>query len=372
MRRHPVHLGQEERGRRHRGGGRHHHGLDAAAVAPGVLLEVRDLKIYFPVLRGLLLRKVADVKAVDGVSFQVKRGEVLGLVGESGCGKTTVGRAIMRLYKPTQGSIVFAGQDITHLRERRVKPLRKKMAYIFQDPYGSLNPRQSAASIIGEPMLVQKTGRTRAERRARVDELMKIVGLDPCMGGRFPHEFSGGQRQRIGIARALACDPDLIILDEPISALDVSIQAQVINLLEELQSRFPDLTYIFIAHDLAVVKHVSDRIAVMYLGHIVETAPARELCEQPLHPYTKALLSAVPVPDPFVEETRDRIILSGEVPSPLNPPSGCTFHNRCELAVAECSRVVPELREVHRGHHVACPRYDAAPVKTVVPEEVCG
>jgi oligopeptide/dipeptide ABC transporter ATP-binding protein len=246
------------------------------------------------------------------------------------------------------------------------------MAYIFQDPYGSLNPRQSAASIIGEPMLVQKTAKSKAERRARVGELMQIVGLDPCMGGRFPHEFSGGQRQRIGIARALACDPALIICDEPISALDVSIQAQVINLLKELQARFPDLTYIFIAHDLAVVKHVSDRIAVMYLGHIVETAPARELCEQPLHPYTKALLSAVPVPDPFVEEARERIILTGEVPSPLNPPSGCTFHQRCSLAVPECSQKAPELREVHPGHQVACPWWAETTGRPVLDRDVCA
>jgi oligopeptide/dipeptide ABC transporter ATP-binding protein len=366
------HLGQEAREWRRRRGHRHHDGVDAAAVAPDVLLEVNDLKVYFPVLRGLLLRKVADVKAVDGVSLQVKRGEVLGLVGESGCGKTTVGRAIIRLYRPTAGSIFFDGKDITRLRERKVKPLRKKMAYIFQDPYGSLDPRQSAASIIGEPLLVQKTVKTRAERKAKVDELMSIVGLDPCMGGRFPHEFSGGQRQRIGIARALACDPSLIICDEPISALDVSIQAQVINLLKELQTRFPDLTYIFIAHDLAVVKHVSDRIAVMYLGHIVETAPGRELCERPLHPYTKALLSAVPVPDPLVEETRERIILTGEVPSPLNPPPGCAFHQRCSVAAPECSLAVPELLEVQPGHRVACPRWAETTGRPVLDRDVCA
>jgi oligopeptide transport system ATP-binding protein len=324
---------------------------------PGeLLLEVKGLKIYFPVLRGLLLRKVADVKAVDGVSFSVKRGEVLGLVGESGCGKTTVGRAIMRLYKPTAGTILFEGEDITDIKERRMRRLRKKMAYIFQDPYGSLNPRQSAGSIISEPIKVHKAEMSRAERNARVDQLMQIVGLDPSMAGRFPHEFSGGQRQRIGIARALACDPSLIICDEPISALDVSIQAQVINLLKELQREFEGLTYIFIAHDLAVVKHVSDRIAVMYLGHIVELAPANEVCEAPLHPYTKALLSAVPVPDPVVEETRERIILTGEVPSPLNPPPGCTFHERCSLAIPACSEAVPELREVKPGHFAACIR----------------
>jgi oligopeptide/dipeptide ABC transporter ATP-binding protein len=324
---------------------------------PGeTLLEVKDLKIYFPVLRGLLLRKVADVQAVDGVSFSLKRGEVLGLVGESGCGKTTVGRAIIRLYKPTAGRIIFEGEDITHIKERHMRPLRKKMAYIFQDPYGSLNPRQSAGSIIAEPIRVHRQGMSKQDRRARVDELMQIVGLDPSMAGRFPHEFSGGQRQRIGIARALACDPALIICDEPISALDVSIQAQVINLLEELQATFEGLTYIFIAHDLAVVKHVSDRIAVMYLGHIVEIAPAAEVCERPLHPYTKALLSAVPVPDPVVEETRERIILTGEVPSPLNPPAGCPFHTRCSLAIPACSEAMPELREVRPGHFAACIR----------------
>jgi oligopeptide/dipeptide ABC transporter ATP-binding protein len=343
-------------GRRHRGHGHGHGEGHGHGPKSDLLLEVKDLKVYFPVLRGLLLRKVADVKAVDSVSFSIKRGEVLGLVGESGCGKTTVGRAIIRLYKPTAGRIVFDGRDITRLNERRMKPVRKKMAYIFQDPYGSLNPRQSAAGIIGEPMKVHKAGLTKAKRKARVDDLMKIVGLDPCMGGRFPHEFSGGQRQRIGIARALACDPSLIICDEPISALDVSIQAQVINLLKELQKQFDDLTYLFIAHDLAVVKHVSDRIAVMYLGHIVELAPATEVCEAPLHPYTKALLSAVPVPDPVVEETRERIILSGEVPSPLNPPAGCTFHERCSLAIPACSEAVPELREVKPGHFAACIR----------------
>jgi oligopeptide/dipeptide ABC transporter ATP-binding protein len=319
-----------------------------------VVVEVKDLKVHFPVLRGLLLRKVAEVKAVDGVSFQVRRGEVLGLVGESGCGKTTVGRAIMRLYKPTEGSIIFEGVDISRLSERKVKPIRKKMAYIFQDPYGSLNPRQSAGSIVGEPMVVQKMGKSKAERKARVEELFNTVGLDPCMVGRLPHEFSGGQRQRIGIARALACDPSLLICDEPISALDVSIQAQVLNLLKDLQAQFEDLTYVFIAHDLAVVKHVSDRIAVMYLGHLVETAAAGELCDNPVHPYTKALLSAVPVPDPLVEETRERIILTGEVPSSLHPPSGCAFHQRCPAAMPECGVALPVLKEVGPNHQVAC------------------
>lgn len=342
---------------RHDHGAPHHEkGAHRRGPEGDVVLTVRDLKVWFPVLRGLLLRKVADVKAVDGVSLTLKRGEVLGLVGESGCGKTTVGRAIIRLYKPTAGRIVFEGQDISHLAERQMKPLRRKMAYMFQDPYGSLDPRQSAGSIIGEPIRVHKLIPEKAERRARVDDLMRIVGLDPLMAGRFPHEFSGGQRQRIGIARALASDPSLIICDEPISALDVSIQAQVINLLKDLQEKFEDLSYIFIAHDLAVVRHVSDRIAVMYLGHIVESAPAREVCDHPLHPYTKALLSAVPVPDPVVEETRERIILTGEVPSPLNPPSGCPFHQRCDLAIPECSEGLPETREISPGHQVACIR----------------
>jgi peptide/nickel transport system ATP-binding protein len=321
-----------------------------------VILDVKDLKIYFPVLRGLLRRKVADVKAVDGVTFHLKRGEVLGLVGESGCGKTTVGRAIIRLYKPTEGTIIFEGKDISTLPERKIASICKDMSFIFQDPYSSLDPRQSAGSIVGEPMLIHKTARTKSEYKDRVDELFNIVGLDAGMGDRFPHEFSGGQRQRIGIARALSSNPSLIICDEPISALDVSIQAQIINLLKDLQADIKNLTYIFIAHDLAVVKHISDRIAVMYLGHIVETTTSLELYQNPLHPYTQALLSAVPVPDPFVEETRQRIILTGEVPSPLNPPSGCTFHLRCHMATPDCSQISPVLKEVGKNHQVACIR----------------
>jgi len=321
-----------------------------------IILEVKDLKMYFPVTRGLLRRKVADVKAVDGVSFKIRRGETLGLVGESGCGKTTVGRCVIRLYQPTGGKILFEGEDITTQPERKLRHLRRKMSLIFQDPYSSLDPRQSAASIVGEPLKVHQMVTSQKEYNERVEKLFRTVGLDPSMGDRYPHEFSGGQRQRIGVARALACEPSLIVCDEPISALDVSIQAQIINLLEELQEGLKGLTYIFIAHDLSVVKHISDRIAVMYLGRIVEITRPRELYENPLHPYTKALLSAVPVPDPYIEETRERIILKGEVPSPINPPSGCSFHVRCFMAIPECSKVVPPLRDVGNGHEVACIR----------------
>jgi len=321
-----------------------------------IILDVKDLKVYFPVLRGLFRRKVADVKAVDGVSFSLKRGETLGLVGESGCGKTTIGRSIIRLYKPTEGKIVFEGNDISTLSESKLRAVCNKMSLIFQDPYSSLDPRQSAASIIGEPMLIHKTVESGSEYRDRIDELLRIVGLDPYMRSRYPHEFSGGQRQRIGIARALSSDPSLIICDEPISALDVSIQAQIINLLKDLQAEIKDISYVFIAHDLAVVKHISDRIAVMYLGHIVEVTTSSELYQNPLHPYTKALLSAIPVPDPDIEETRERIILPGEVPSPLSPPSGCAFHPRCYMATPECSKVSPVLKEVSLNHQVSCTR----------------
>lgn len=318
------------------------------------IVEVKDLKMYFPVLRGVLRRKVADVKAVDGVSFKIKRGETLGLVGESGCGKTTTGRCILRLYHPTSGQILFDGQEITNLSDKKIMPYRLKMSLIFQDPFGSLDPRQSAGSIVGEPLKVHNLVNSRSEYEDRVEELMRMVGLDPGMAGRVPHEFSGGQRQRIGVARALASKPSLIVCDEPVSALDVSIQAQIINLLVELQEGLEGLTYLFIAHDLSVVRHISDRIAVMYLGHIVEVTDSVTLYENPLHPYTKALLSAVPIPDPFVEEKRERIMLKGEVPSPLNPPSGCKFHPRCSLAKEECSQVVPPLRDVGGGHEVAC------------------
>ena len=320
------------------------------------ILDIQDLKMYFPVTRGLLRRKVADVKAVDGVSFKLKRDETLGLVGESGCGKTTIGRCILGLYKPTAGSIFFEDEDIANFAESKLRQVRSKMALIFQDPYSSLDPRQNAGSIVGEPLKIHNMVMNKSEYRDRVEELFRIVGLDPSMIDRFPHEFSGGQRQRIGVARALACNPNLIVCDEPISALDVSIQAQIINLLEELQSSVKELSYLFIAHDLSVVRHISDRVAVMYLGRIVEICKARELYDNPLHPYTRALLSAVPIADPIIEETRERIILKGEVPSPLNPPPGCPFHPRCFMAIPECSQSVPPLRDIGDNHQVACIR----------------
>jgi peptide/nickel transport system ATP-binding protein len=322
----------------------------------GNILDVRDLKMYFPVMRGLLRKKVADVKAVDGVSFKVAKGETLGLVGESGCGKTTVGRCILRLYQPNGGEVFFENKDVLKLPAHDMRRVRSKMALIFQDPYSSLDPRQSAGNIVGEPIKIHELIDSPSEYNNRVDELFRIVGLDPSMKNRFPHEFSGGQRQRIGIARALACNPSMIICDEPISALDVSIQAQVINLLQELQQRMEGLAYLFIAHDLSVVRHISDRVAVMYLGRIVEITDSITLYSNPMHPYTKALLSAVPIADPVVEEKREHIILKGEVPSPLNPPAGCTFHPRCTQAVPECSNAIPHLREINGGHHVACIR----------------
>jgi len=320
------------------------------------ILDIEDLKMYFPVTRGLLRHKVADVKAVDGVTLKLKTGETLGLVGESGCGKTTVGRCVLRLYQPTAGQILFQGEDISSYPEKRLRAIRSKIALIFQDPYSSLDPRQSAGNIVGEPLKIHQWVGSKAEYNERVEHLFSLVGLDPSMTDRFPHEFSGGQRQRIGVARALACDPSLIICDEPISALDVSIQAQIINLLEELQEGLQGLSYLFIAHDLSVVRHISDRVAVMYLGRVVEITKSRELYDNPLHPYTKALLSAIPIADPFVEESRERIILKGEVPSPLNPPPGCSFHPRCFMAIPECSQVVPPLREISDGHQVACIR----------------
>jgi peptide/nickel transport system ATP-binding protein len=321
-----------------------------------LILSVKDLKMYFPVTRGLLQRKVADVKAVNGVSFNLARGETLGLVGESGCGKTTIGRCVLRIYKPTGGQIIFDGKEIASLPESRIRGMRSKLSLIFQDPFSSLDPRQNAGGIVGEPLLIHKKTHSKAEYKERVDQLFSMVGLDPSMAQRYPHEFSGGQRQRIGIARALACEPSLVVCDEPISALDVSIQAQIINLLQELQAGLKGLSYLFIAHDLSVVRHISNHVAVMYLGHIVEITESKDLYRNPLHPYTQALLSAVPIADPFVEEQRERIILQGEVPSPLNPPSGCTFHLRCFMAIPECSKIEPELRDVGGGHQVACIR----------------
>jgi oligopeptide transport system ATP-binding protein len=293
------------------------------------------------------------VKAVDDVSFTVKRGETLGLVGESGCGKTTTGRCILQLYKPTDGQVIFDGRDLTALDTKGMRAMRREMQVIFQDPYSSLNPRMTAGNIIGEPLIVHGLVSGKAEYREKVSELLLNVGLNPYMADRFPHEFSGGQRQRIGVARALSVSPKFIVADEPVSALDVSIQAQIINLLEDLQERF-NLTYLFIAHDLSVVRHISDRVGVMYLGHMVELAERNEIYRNPIHPYTKALLSAVPIPDPVLDAQRERVLLTGEVPSPLNPPSGCVFHPRCPEAIDSCSQVLPDLREVEPGHHSAC------------------
>jgi oligopeptide transport system ATP-binding protein len=321
-----------------------------------LLLEVKNLKMHFPVTSGIVFqRAVAHIKAVDDVSFQVNQGETLGLVGESGCGKTTTGRCILQLYKPTAGQILFEGQELTKLTTRQMRVMRRQMQVVFQDPFSSLNPRMTAGNIIGEPLIVHGLVKSKAEYKDRVGELLQNVGLNPYMADRFPHEFSGGQRQRIGVARALSVDPKFIVCDEPVSALDVSIQAQVINLLEDLQEQF-NLTYLFIAHDLSVVRHISDRVAVMYLGRIVEIADRNDIYRNPLHPYTKALLSAVPIPDPVIDAQRERILLSGEVPSPLNPPSGCVFHPRCPIAIDDCSRVVPDLKEVEPGHWAACIR----------------
>ena len=318
------------------------------------VLEIDSLKMHFPITRGLLRRKVGEIKAVDGVTFSMRRGETLGLVGESGCGKTTVGRCICRLYKPTAGTIRFQGIDVSSMREKEFRPLRREIAIIFQDPYGSLDPRQTAGSIVGEPLKVHGLVHGRDEYDERVRGLFSKVGLDASLMGRFPHEFSGGQRQRIGIARALSGDPSLIICDEPVSALDVSIQAQIINLLVDLREGLSGLSYIFIAHDLSVVKHISDRIAVMYLGRILEITTPVELYANPIHPYTRALLSAVCVPDPDIEAGRERIVLEGEVPSPVNPPSGCTFHPRCAEATEACRTTIPSLKSVGNDHEVAC------------------
>jgi len=331
-------------------------GSTRGVVAQGdVLLDVRNLKVHFPVSAGLIIqRKIADVKAVDGITFQVRKGETLGLVGESGCGKSTTGRAILQLYRPTEGEVKFGQIELTKLHGNELRRMRRQMQMIFQDPYASLNPRMSVGAIIGEPLAIHGLAKG-AARKERVADLMRIVGLNPYYLNRYPHEFSGGQRQRIGVARALAVEPEFIVCDEPVSALDVSIQAQIINLLQDLQDQF-GLTYLFIAHDLSVVRHISDRVAVMYLGKLMELTSRDELYDNPLHPYTKALLSAVPVPDPALEATRERIILTGDVPSPLHPPSGCVFHTRCPIAIDECRQVIPEWREMSKDHWVACHR----------------
>ncbi|MCD6423913.1 MAG: ATP-binding cassette domain-containing protein [Anaerolineales bacterium] len=316
------------------------------------LVEVRNLKKYFPGTEVSIFRAGNDVKAVDGVSFDIYEQETLGLVGETGCGKTTVGRTMLHLYQPTAGNIIFDGVDLNDLGERELRFARSKMQMIFQDPYASLNPRMTVGSIVGAPLDVH-TDQSRTEKRERVQELLDIVGLNPDFVNRYPHEFSGGQRQRIGIARALALNPDFVVCDEPISSLDVSIQAQVVNLLEDLQKKL-GLTYLFIAHDLSMVRHISDRMAVMYLGKIVELADRDEIFLNSLHPYTQALMSAVPVPDPDLAETKDRIILDGDIPNPSNPPLGCNFNTRCPVAIDICFKEEPEYREVKDNHWVAC------------------
>lgn len=318
-----------------------------------VLLKVENLVKYFPITRGIIFqRQIGAVHAVDGISFDIREGETLGLVGESGCGKSTTGRTIIQLYRPTAGKVFLEGVDLVSLKGEELRRMRRKMQMIFQDPYASLNPRMTVGEIIGEPLIIHGVAKGK-EVQERVEHLLELVGLNPAFVNRYPHEFSGGQRQRIGVARALALQPKLIVCDEPISALDVSIQAQVVNLLEDLQEQF-GLTYLFIAHDLSMVRHISDRIAVMYLGVIVELADRNELYDNPLHPYTQALLSAVPIPDPVVEEKRKRIILQGDVPSPVNPPSGCRFRTRCPLAKDICAEARPDWREVRPGHYVAC------------------
>ncbi|MGC8813263.1 ABC transporter ATP-binding protein [Dictyoglomus sp.] len=322
-----------------------------------IIIEVKNLKKYFPIKRGIVLSKhVGDVKAVDDVSFYIRKGETLGLVGESGCGKSTVARTIIRLLEPTDGHIIFDGIDITKLPSRDLRKIRKDMQIIFQDPYSSLNPRMTVSEIIGEPLKVHGIVKNSKEKERRVQELLDLVGLAPYHATRYPHEFSGGQRQRIGIARALALNPKFIVADEPTSALDVSIRSQIINLMQDLQKEFK-LTYLFISHDLAVIRHICDRIAVMYLGKIVEIANNDDLYNSPLHPYTQALLSAIPIPDPEMAEKRKKIVLTGDVPSPVNPPLGCRFHPRCPNVMDICSKEEPKLKEIKPGHFVACHLY---------------
>jgi oligopeptide transport system ATP-binding protein len=328
--------------------------MRAPASAAAALLEVKGLRKHFPVTEGILARRtVGEVKAVDGIDFSLRRGETLGLVGESGCGKTTTGRCILLLERPTAGEILYDGVDLATLKHKELLAMRRRIQVIFQDPYSSLNPRMKVGDIIAEPIKVHAIERDAARRAARVRELLATCGLDPNFADRYPHEMSGGQRQRVGIARALALDPEFIICDEAVSALDVSIQAQIVNLLEHLRERF-GLTYLFIAHDLSVVRHLCQRVAVMYLGRIVELADCDELFDNALHPYTRALLDAVPVPDPTVEAGRSFRPVKGEVPSPINPPPGCVFHPRCPIAVEACSKTRPELRELRPGHWVAC------------------
>ena len=319
-----------------------------------ILVKVDNLKKYFPITRGVFQRHVGDIKAVDGVSFFVRRSETLGLVGESGCGKTTTGRTVLQLYRPTDGEVYFEGQDLGTMKGEQLRRMRRQMQMIFQDPYASLNPRMTIGSIIGEPLEVHNIAKGK-EKRERVQELLRLVGLNPYFVNRYPHEFSGGQRQRVGVARALALNPSFIVCDEPVSSVDVSIQAQIVNLLEDLQAQF-GMAYLFIAHDLSMVRHISNRIAVMYLGKIVELTGRAELYETPLHPYTQALLSAVPIPDPVVEERRQRIILEGDVPSPANPPPGCNFNTRCPVVMDVCREEDPEFREATSEHWVACHR----------------